>query len=99
MPCSEEHKEKISKYMRNRVVSGSTREKLSKAFQGSRSKFAKIDESVAYNIKCMLISGKTPKDIAKDLNVGYQTVTAIRANKTWRHVDICGWNEWLDSRI
>lgn len=95
-PCSPEHKAILREYMSNRVVSNSTRKKLSEAFEGSKSNFAKINEDIAKQIKKYLIEGKSPKEISSMLQVGYQTVTAIRSGNTWKHVKVDGWDEWLE---
>lgn len=92
--CSDSHKAAVSEYMKNRVVSDSTKAKLSAAFSGSKSGFAKIDESVARKIMQMLMDGISPTEISKSLSVGYQTVTAIRNRKTWRASWVDGFDEW-----
>lgn len=93
-PCSDAHKEILRAYMKNRVVSSSTRNKIAKANMGSKSSFAKIKENVVEDIMLMLMSGESPRSISKKLSVGYQTITSIRSRKTWKHVYVDGFDEW-----
>lgn len=92
--CSDRQKTILSEYMKNRTVSEETRSKISSAFSGSKTHFAKIDERKAKEIMKMLVSGATPAEISKELSVGYQTVTAIRNRHTWKSAWTDEFGEW-----
>lgn len=94
-PCSDAHKEILRNYMSNRVVSEHTRRKIGESFQGSKSKFAKIDERSAEEIKRRLISSETQRSISDSTGLSYSIVSAIRAGRTWTHVFVDGWDGWL----
>jgi group I intron endonuclease len=55
---------------------------------GSKNHKAKINESIAYQVKTMLRSGIRPCDIQRSLKVSKGIVMQIKHNKTWRHVAI-----------
>jgi len=93
-----EHREILRKYRTGRTASIETRKKIRDANIGSKSKFAVINESVAYVIKVGLMSGETMKDIASSLNITIGIVSAIAQNRSWTDVYVDGWNEYYEIR-
>ncbi len=83
--------------MTGRVVSDYTREKISKALQGSKNKSAKISEAVAKVIKESLMNGENITAVSKKNNISYGIVLSIKNNRTWKHVHVDGWDEWCTS--
>lgn len=97
LPCSDEHKNKLRELMTGRVVSDCTREKISKALQGSKNKSAKISEDVAKGIKESLMNGENITAVSKKNNISYGIVLSIKNNRTWKHAHVDGWDEWCTS--
>jgi hypothetical protein len=54
--------------------------------KGSSHPLAKIDESDALWIKQQRQLSRSLKDIAKDLNISFQTVSSICKGTTWKHI-------------
>lgn len=92
---SEETKKKLSLYMSNRIVTEETKEKLRKANTGSNSPVARFTEEDVANIKRRLLNNESQKLIANDYCVSYGTINAIAHGRTWKHVIIDGWDQYL----
>lgn len=93
-----EGRKRISEYMSNRVVSEETREKLRIANTGSNSPVSKLSEDQVYNIKSRIMSGEIQRIIAEEYDISIGVISAIANNRTWKHVDIPGWNEYINHK-
>lgn len=74
--------------MKNRIVSDETKEKLRNANIGSKSPVAVLNEEKVKEIKIKLKEGIKQSELAKQLNVSYGVISAIKHNRTWTHVKI-----------
>ena len=95
---TDEHKKILSEYMKNRTVSEQTRNKISLANCGSKSKFASINDEIAYNIKSNLIDGFSIKETASMNSVSYGIVSCIANDRTWNNIEIDGWDSFVLNR-
>lgn len=95
---SEETKRKLSEYMSNRVVSEETKEKLRIANTGSNSPIARFTEKDVVDIKKRLMNNETQKSIASDYNVSYGAISAIANGRTWNHVIVDGWDQYMKDK-
>lgn len=85
---SEDGRRRISEAMKNRIVSDETKEKLRNANIGSKSPVAVLDEEKVKEIKISLMDGVKQSELAKQFNVSYGVISAIKHNRTWTHVKI-----------
>lgn len=92
---SEDGRRKISEYMSNRIVSDSTKEKLRQANTGSNSPVTKLSENDVYIIKQRIMHGDIQRVIADDYAVSLGVISAIANDRTWRHVEIDGWCDYI----
>jgi len=92
---SQSHREAISKANRGRKISPEWREALSCAGMGrqtpnqsgEKSRFAKLSESQAKQIKYAVRTPRTrPVALAQQFGVSVDTVYGIWRNDTWRHI-------------
>lgn len=95
---TEEERQALSKRMSERVVSDTTKEKLRQANTGSNSPVAKFSESDIVDIKKRLMSGDFYRTIASDYDVSLGAVGAIASGRTWSHVEVDGWSDYLSKR-
>lgn len=68
-----------------------TKEKMKNKKIGSNNKVSKLDEVKVTEIKKLIMQGEAMTNIGKDFGVDRMTITAIRDNKTWIHVEVEGW--------
>lgn len=92
---SEDHRAKLREYMSNRVVSDETKAKIAKAFAGSKSSFAKLNEKQVEEIKRRLMDGESTGSLAKDFGVSYTAIAYIKKRKTWNNVHVDGWDDFV----
>lgn len=85
---SEDGIRRISEAMKNRIVSDETKEKLRNANIGSKSPVTVLDEEKVKEIKIGLKEGIRQSELAKQFNVSYGVISAIKHNRTWTHVKI-----------
>ena len=85
---SEDGRRRISEAMKNRIVSNETKEKLRNANIGSKSPVAVLNEEKVKEIKIKLKEGVKQSELAKQFNVSYGVISAIKHNRTWTHVKI-----------
>ena len=85
---SEDGRRRISEAMKNRIVSDETKEKLRNANIGSKSPVAVLNEEKVKEIKIKLKEGVKQSELAKQFNVSYGVISAIKHNRTWTHVKI-----------
>lgn len=93
-----EHRKILSEYMKNRDVSDETREKIRQANIGSKSNFAKMDESQALQIKLDLMSGMTIREVSEKFSIPYSTIGTLACGNTWKHVKADGWDSFVLNR-
>lgn len=95
---TEEERRALSKRMSERVVSDATKEKLRQANIGSNSPVARFSESDITDIKKRLMNGEIQRTIASDYDVSLGAVAAIASGRTWSHVEVDGWSDYLTKR-
>lgn len=95
---TEQERIALSKRMSNRVVLDETKEKLRQANIGSKSPVTKFTEDDVASIKQLLMENRTIKSIAEEYNVSMGAIGAIAAGRTWTHVQIDGWDDYLVQR-
>lgn len=93
-----EQKKALSEYMKNRVISEETKQKIRECNLGSKSQFAKLNEEQVYAIKNEILQGKTYKALSKYYNVSPGTISAIANNHSWAHIEVDGWQEYINNK-
>ena len=88
----------ISNYMTHRKVGDETKEKLRNINLGDKNPVRKICANDVIKIKQDLISHKNQGDIAKEYGVSLGLISAIANNRSWKHIIIEGWQEYLNSK-
>lgn len=68
--------------------------RIQNILQGQNRK-CKLTAEQVKQIKQMLIEGFSYEEIAKKFSVSKSNVNAIRSNRSWRFVEVEGWNEYL----
>lgn len=69
-------------------LSDATKKKMSCSRKGSKNSAAKLTEADVIEIRKMIKNGYKPKEIYTKFNITYGNFKMIRANKTWKHVQI-----------
>ena len=95
-PLTEEHKERLREYMKHRVVSAATREKVAMTYAGENSRTAKISNLQAAEMRRMYMRGQTAAEIARVFGVSYGIVSNVIHNHTFVHVAVDGWKEFCE---
>lgn len=90
--------DKVRQYMKNRTVSDVTKEKLRIANTGSNSPVTHLNESDVRIIKTELIRGTKQSVLAENYNVSMGVISAIANNRTWKHVMVDGWEDYIGSK-
>lgn len=85
---SDANKKAISEYMKNRVVSDETKSKLRRANLGEKSPVAKFTNDDIRNIKQALRNSITCRDLARQYDCSYGAIQAIKAGRSWSHIQI-----------
>lgn len=93
-----ETRRKISEYMSNRIVSEETRNKLREKNTGSNSPVTSLTEDDVARIKIRLMNFEIQREIASDYNVSIGTIGAIANGRTWKHVVVDGWQDYLANK-
>lgn len=88
-------RQRISNYMSNRIVSEITKEKLRIANTGSNSPVTHLVEADVFDIKCQLMAGVIQKRLAEKYDVSIGAISAIANGRTWKHVEVPGWEMYL----
>lgn len=92
---STENRKALSHYMSNRIVSDETKEKLKAANLGENSPVTNFTIKDVIEIKMSLITGELSiKELSKKFNVSYSCISAIKNNRSWKHVYVDGWEEY-----
>lgn len=92
---SSEGRESISNYMKNRDISDDTKQRIREANIGSKSPVTSLDESKVAKIKERLVDGEIQRIIAANYNVSMGTISAIANGRTWTHVTVSGWDDYM----
>jgi DNA invertase Pin-like site-specific DNA recombinase len=71
------------------------KQKMRERQTGSNNAVAVIDEDIAFEIKIKLMNHNKRTDIAKEFNIDYAVVKSILENKTWKHVYVDGWEDFV----
>ncbi len=64
------------------------KKKLSFLKQGSKSNLAILNEEKVRQIKIRILNGEKNADLAREFGVKRNTVSDIRHEKTWKHIEI-----------
>lgn len=88
-------REKRSEYMKTRIVSTDTKERLKFLNTGSKSPVTSLNEDVVKQIKQDLVSGYTIAFVSKKYSTSTYVVSGIANNRSWRHVFVEGWDKYL----
>lgn len=89
---TKEHAEKLRQSRLGTKHTDSTKKKMSEAKLGVGSL---INESQALEIKNRLVNGERIIDISNELSVDYGTIKPILQEKTWNHVKVDGWDNFI----
>jgi group I intron endonuclease len=88
-PKSEEHKRKLSDSVKGFKHTKKNIEKIRKSHQGEKAYQSILKNDDVIKIKIMLKEGiEKVKNIAKMFGVSYQTIQAIKKERTWKHIKI-----------
>ena len=106
VPMSDHAKEivggKNREHMLGKRHSEETKAKMSQTRTGQTYNHYKVtnvlNDDLAREIKMRLINGEKATEIAKSLNVSYNSVNGILSNNTWDQVFVEGWEEFRRKR-
>lgn len=70
----------------NKNPSEETRCKLREATRGNNNPNSKLNEEQVIQIKQRILGGESASSIAKDYEVGRETIKAIRQGRIWKHI-------------
>lgn len=93
---TEEFRKQRSEYMKNRIVTDETKERIRFANLGSKSPVSVLNEEMVVGIKTDLVNGMTIKDVSKKYEQNYSTVSAVAREISWGHIVVDGWKEYID---
>lgn len=71
------------------------KQKMREKKLGSRNAVSVINEEQAYEIKQRLIDGERIIDVSTNMDIDYAIIKAILQCKTWNHVEVDGWTEFI----
>lgn len=69
-----------------------------KRVSGSRIATSKMTEGEVIEIKRKLMNGVSRKEISNAYGLSYNGVTHIDTGKTWKHVNVDGWSDYISSK-
>lgn len=92
---SEDERKKRSEKLTGIKRSEEQKEKLRLANQGTKSSFAKYTEELIEKVRIEYMNGMKQKYLASEYNIKPSTLKHILANRTWKHVNPEGWQEFL----
>lgn len=87
-----------SEYMKNRVVTDETKERIRYANLGSKSPVAVLDEQLVMRIKTDLVKGDSIKNVAVRYGQKYTTISAVSHERSWSHITVPGWDDYIRSK-
>ena len=98
--ASEETKRKMSESRRGKQRKTEDIEKAvftrqQKLLDGEEIKTAKLTPEQVEQIKIMLMRGVPYDYISQEFNVSKSNINAIRSNRSWKFVEVDGWDEYL----
>lgn len=96
---TKEHRENLSKALKGKIISEETKEKLRKLNTGINSPVTKFSEKDVVEIKTMLVNKVPQKIISSKFNTSMGTISAIANERTWKHIEVEGWNEYVASKV
>lgn len=95
---TQKHRNNLSKSLTGKSVSIETRNKLREINTGSNSPVTKLAEDDVISIKKRLLRKDNQKDIANSYDVSLGVISAIANNRTWIHVFVDGWEEYISNK-
>lgn len=85
---SEEVKKRLSEIHKGKTLSEEHKKKMSKAHEGEKSSSAKLTKEKASEIKWLALnSNKTQKEIGNKYGITKNSVSNIKLEKTWSHIN------------
>ena len=103
-PLSEETKRKIGEKNRinmlGRKASEETKAKMSESQKKRTLDWSRIEISkeTVFKIKTLLVSGMSPSEVAKELNLPYRKISNIYTSNTFKEFKVDGWDEYYKAR-
>jgi group I intron endonuclease len=99
--ASEETKRKMSekrkgKHRGRAIMEKAIRTRNEKYLNGSSTKQSKINVEQVREIKQALMQGVKWSILAEKYGVSKSNINAIRSNRSWKFVEVEGWNEYID---
>lgn len=91
---TDEQKQLIRNYMRDRAVTDECKIRLREANLGSKSPVAVLDEKIVYEIKTQLVNGFTIKEVSEKYGFKYGTISSVAHERSWSHIHVDGWEEY-----
>lgn len=88
-----------SEYMKNRVVTDETKERIRYANLGSKSPVAVLNEQLVMRIKTDLVKGDSIKNVAVRYGQKYTTISAVSHERSWSHITVPGWDDYIRSKV
>lgn len=79
----------------NDEVSKMLQTRTNKILSGNKTKSCKITVEEVKQIKQMLMEGFAYEHIANQFSISSSNVNAIRSNRSWKYVQVEGWDEYL----
>lgn len=97
--ASEETKQKMSERKKGKKRPAGTMEKTiavrtANIKNGAKYKMQKITADQARAIKIDLMNNVSYEDLAERYGVTYSNINAIRSNRSWKYIEVEGWNEY-----
>ncbi len=92
---TESHRKHISESLTGIKRSDEHKEKCRLANQGSKQKTAKYTEDLIEKIRIDYMNGIKPTELSNKYNINRGTIYGIVNNTRWKHVNPCGWENFL----
>lgn len=100
--ASEETKKKMSQTKKGRPIKEETLNKMLKTkakkyLSGNKNKLSKITAVEAKEIKIALMNNVSYDELSEKYSVSRSNINAIRSNRSWKFVEVKGWNEYCEA--
>jgi group I intron endonuclease len=71
--------------------------RINRILSGDKKKTQKITPDQARSIKQDIMNNMSYTYLAEKYNVSYSNINAIRSNRSWKYVDVDGWDEYCEN--
>ena len=100
--ASEETKKKMSEKRKGIKRSKEDMDKAvntrtKRILEGKRMATQKLTPEQAREIKIDIMNNMSYEYLAKKYNVSYSNINAIRSNRSWKYIEVDGWNEYCEN--